>query len=204
MWPPVNSRNRERGNEFVPSKMENSMEREKKEQNRKNTRKAVLYTFIRRRGDYTTIKRRIGVGEPSTFYDNENGKIHKNFQKEQSETPGNQKKKKKKKVKCRFHRTEKEKDQHPVEPGVSERACAHAQKSKRKLFVFFGCKIPQKNQKNFNQNGTLRYIDTSGAVNHGTNPFDWCRRASNSFSSRRKIKFRIFWFDKKRGAWTQK
>lgn len=36
MWPPVNSRNRERGNEFVPSKMENSMEREKKEQNRKH------------------------------------------------------------------------------------------------------------------------------------------------------------------------
>jgi hypothetical protein len=77
-------------------------------------------------------------------------------------------------------------------------------KAKENFLCFLGAKFLKKIKKISNQNGTLRYIDTSGAVNHGTNPFDWCRRASSSFSSRRKIKFRIFWFDKKRGARTQK
>jgi hypothetical protein len=93
MWPPVNSRNRER-EETNSSRQKWRIQWSVKKRNKteKNNRKAVLYTFIRRRGDYTTIKRRIGVGEPSTFYDNENGKIHKNFQKDGT---GIKKKKKK-------------------------------------------------------------------------------------------------------------
>jgi hypothetical protein len=137
MWPPVNSRNRER-EETNSSRQKWRIQWSVKKRNKteKNNRKAVLYTFIRRRGDYTTIKRRIGVGEPSTFYDNENGKIHKNFQKEQSETPGNQKEKKKK-SKVSVSPDRERKGSTPRRAGSERTRVRACPKKQKKIFCVF-------------------------------------------------------------------
>lgn len=104
-----------------------------KQKTQKNTRKAVLYTFIRRRGDYTTIKRRIGVGEPSTFYDNENGKIQK-FP-ERAEWDARESKKKKSKVSVSTDRERK--GSTPRRAGSERTRVRACPKKQKKFFLCF-------------------------------------------------------------------